>query len=424
MRRFVAAVVVIGVVLGAAATASLAAAATQKAKTAQKALVQALRQGLGQVGSVTGAEVLDLNTGQVLFASKAGVRRLPASVEKLYTTSTALVEFGPTATLTTNIYGRGALAKNGSWHGTLYLKGGGDPSFGTASFDHANYDGGATIQRLVSTLITTSRIRSVSGRVVGDESYFDSVRGTPATGNANSPYLEGSLSALAFNRGLIDGGAEFVVHPAIFAASELASTLRAARVNVPAKTPISAGKTPAGARLLATVHSPDIAHLIGLTNTPSDNFFAEMLLKGIGARFGTGGTTAAGAAVVRNTMAGTFHIDPTMDDGSGLSRDDHTSPRQVVALLRQLANDPYFVDSLAIAGETGTLEDEMLGTYAVGRCRGKTGTLYDVANLVGYCHARDGHTLAFAFLFNGLSDPDFGHDVAADMAVAVANYNG
>ena len=107
---------------------------------------------------MTGAEVLDLNTGQVLFASKAGVRRLPAWVrEKLYTTSTALVEFGPTATLTTNIYGPGALAKNGSWHGTLYLKGGGDPSFGTASFDHANYDGDATIQRLVSTLITTSR---------------------------------------------------------------------------------------------------------------------------------------------------------------------------------------------------------------------------------------------------------------------------
>jgi serine-type D-Ala-D-Ala carboxypeptidase/endopeptidase (penicillin-binding protein 4) len=399
-------------------------AAAQPTPPAQRVLQRALKQGLGKTGHQTGAIVVDLTTGQTLFSLAPNTGRLPASVEKLYTTSTALVEFGPTATLTTNIYGRGALAKNGSWHGRLYLKGGGDPSFGTASFDHANYDGGATIQRLVSTLITTSGIRSVSGQIVGDESYFDSVRGTPATGNANSPYLEGSLSALAFNRGLIDGGAEFVVHPAIFAASELASTLRAAHVNVPAKTPISAAKTPAGARLLATVHSPDIAHLIGLTNTPSDNFFAEMLLKGIGARLGAGGTTAAGAAVVRNTMAGTFHIDPTMDDGSGLSRDDHTSPRQVVSLLRQLAKDPYFVDSLAIAGETGTLQDEMLGTYAVGRCRGKTGTLNDVANLVGYCHARDGHTLAFAFLFNGLSDPDFGHDVAADMAVAVANYNG
>ncbi len=57
--------------------------------------------------------------------------------------------------------------------------------------------------------------------------------------------------------------------------------------------------TPSAARLLATVRSPTIATLIALTNTPSDNFFAEMLLKDIGARAGAGGTTAAGAAVVR-----------------------------------------------------------------------------------------------------------------------------
>ena len=44
-----------------------------------------------------------------------------------------------------------------------------------------------------------------------------------------------------------------------------------------------------------------------------------------------------------------------------------------------------FFNSLAIGGETGTLQDEMNGTIAQGNCHGKTGTLHDVANLVGYC---------------------------------------
>lgn len=424
MRRFLTVVAVLGGLFAAAPALGAAASAKTKPTGAQSTLGKALRQGLGQVGATTGAEVVDLTTGQTLFSSKAGVGRMPASVEKLYTTTTALLKFGPIATLTTRILGRGSLSRGGQWRGTLYLKGGGDPSFGSASFDAATYGGGATIQRLVGTLKSTTGIKSVSGRLVGDESYFDSIRGTPATDDQNSGYLEGSLSALAFNRGLIDGGGAFVVHPAVYAATQLAATLQSEHVTVPAGTPVSAGRTPAGARLLATVHSPDIAHLIVLTNTPSDNFFAETLLKGIGAAFGGAGSTAAGAAVVRQTMASTFHIHPTLDDGSGLSRYDHTTPQQVISLLRQMRNNPYFVDSLAVAGETGTLEDEMLGTYAVGRCRGKTGTLDDVANLVGYCHARDGHTLAFAFLFGGLSDSDFGHDVAADMAVAVANYNG
>jgi D-alanyl-D-alanine carboxypeptidase/D-alanyl-D-alanine-endopeptidase (penicillin-binding protein 4) len=65
----------------------------------------------------------------------------------------------------------------------------------------------------------------------------------------------------------------------------------------------------------------------------------------------------------------------------------------------------------------------MNGTYAQGRCHGKTGTLHDVSNLVGYCHARDGHTLAFALLMNGIV-PDFAHPIQDNMVDAVARYGG
>lgn len=147
-----------------------------------------------------------------------------------------------------------------------------------------------------------------------------------------------------------------------------------------------------------------------------------MLLKDPGASFGARGTTAAGVGVVHRKVAQAFHIHPRFNDGSGLSRFDSTSPQQVVTLLRRMASDTYFVGSLAIAGETGTLQDEMRGTRAQGRCRGKTGTLHDVASLAGYCTARDGHTPAFAFILNGLTDSNVGHAVEAKMAVALANY--
>jgi serine-type D-Ala-D-Ala carboxypeptidase/endopeptidase (penicillin-binding protein 4) len=422
MRVFLAIVATTGALFAGSATAAAAAGNSPATLAAQRTLNTTLQQGLSAVGGASGAYALDLNTGQPLFSSNATVGRMPASVEKLYTTSTALDLFGPGATLTTNVLGTGSLGRKGTWHGTLYLKGGGDPTFGSASFDAANYGTGATVQALAAALKARG-IRSLSGRIVGDESYFDSLRGTAPYGYQFAPDEEGSLSALAFNRGLTDGGAGYIYHPAIYAAQQLELALDADGVRVPARTPISAGRTPARANELAAVSSPSIATLIEMTNTPSDNFFAEMLLKGIGARVGGAGTTAAGAAVVRAQLAANFGIHPQLYDGSGLSRSDHTSPLQVVTLLQAMANNSAFVHSLAIAGETGTLEGEMDGTRAQGRCRGKTGTLYDVASLVGYCQARDGHTLAFAFLMNFV-DSNYGHDTEANMAVGLANYDG
>ncbi len=114
--------------------------------------------------------------------------------------------------------------------------------------------------------------------------------------------------------------------------------------------------------------------------------------------------------MVRSLLASQFGIHPTLVDGSGLSRQDSTTPADVVTLLSKMISNSTFRSSLPIAGETGTLEDEMRGTAAQGKCRGKTGTLHDVANLAGFCVAADGHTIAFAFLANALGNPDLGHN--------------
>jgi D-alanyl-D-alanine carboxypeptidase/D-alanyl-D-alanine-endopeptidase (penicillin-binding protein 4) len=412
-------------VLLAAAICLLSSAQAASARTPQTKLRTYLTRELRNAGGHSGALVLDLQTGKTLFSWAARTPMLPASVEKLYTTTTALQRFGSAATLSTKVFGSGSLDSAGRFRGTLYLKGGGDPTFGSAAYDRYAYGTGATVEQLVSNLVHATGMSAFHGRIVGDGSYFDSLRGTPATGFQPNLYVEGQLSGLVFNRGFADASAStFQPRPALFAAQQFAAALRGGGVRVGTKAIIYTAHTPASAQLLAQVRSPTIATLIRLTNAPSDNFFAEMLLKDIGAAFGGKGTTAAGAAVVRAQMASSFGIHPRLDDGSGLSRDDFTTPRQVVTLLRAMAGNSVFLNSLAVAGRSGTMQYEMRGTRAAGRCQGKTGSLHDVANLVGYCTARNGHRLAFAFLMNSLSDELAGHAIEDQMAEALARYDG
>jgi D-alanyl-D-alanine carboxypeptidase/D-alanyl-D-alanine-endopeptidase (penicillin-binding protein 4) len=157
---------------------------------------------------------------------------------------------------------------------------------------------------------------------------------------------------------------------------------------------------------------------------PSDNFFAETLLKDLGARYGGAGTTAAGAAVVTNTISALLGIHPHVVDGSGLSEEDRTSPYQVADLLVGLAGTPIGAvlrEHMAVAGRTGTLELRMRDTGAAGRCEGKTGTLTGVSNLVGYCQAADGHTLVFAIFTDNIAI-ETAHTFQDHMAITVANY--
>jgi serine-type D-Ala-D-Ala carboxypeptidase/endopeptidase (penicillin-binding protein 4) len=372
-------------------------------------------------GPDSGAYVEDLTTRQVLFSVRAQALHPPASVEKLYTATAVLQLFGPDARLQTTVLGTGHLGFDGVWEGNLYLRGGGDPTFGSSSFIQAHYGGlGASVQALAKELAIDRGIKRVAGRIEGDESYFDSRRGEPSSGYAPDPYLEGSLSALAFNRG--ESGKEKGPHaPAAWAAHELLVALKAYHVQVSRGS--GAATTPPEATQLAAVESPTIAQLLGLTLPPSDNFFAETLLKDLGARFGGAGTTAAGAAVVRRTIS-KLGIDPQIVDGSGLSREDETSPNQVVQALDYLSNtaDGRILRSdLAVAGKTGTLSERMRNTGAAGRCDAKTGTLTGVSNLAGYCQDRNGDLLAFAFFDDNL-DLEAAHTLQDNMAITLADY--
>jgi D-alanyl-D-alanine carboxypeptidase/D-alanyl-D-alanine-endopeptidase (penicillin-binding protein 4) len=156
---------------------------------------------------------------------------------------------------------------------------------------------------------------------------------------------------------------------------------------------------------VASIESPPLEALVRHTNHVSDNYYAETLLKGLGARSGRTGSTAAGARVAAR-FAREQGFRARVKDGSGLSRANSISPRGVGRLLLEAQDEPWFDSfyrSLPLAGKSGTLHKRMRGTPASGNCRAKTGTLSGVSALAGYCKSRSGKRLAFALLMNGVN---------------------
>jgi len=361
------------------------------ATAAQAYDVEDLRAKLSRemqlTGGSSGALVRELDSGRTLYERRADVARVPASVEKLFTTSTALLRFGSGGTLATRVLTDGTVGPDGVLRGDVYLVGGGDPTLT-----------GGHLERLARRLVTQG-VTAIEGRIYGDESLFDSRRGGPRTRFAFDGFMGGVLSAVAYRRGFDDE-----LSPSADAADRFAAYLRIADVDVPAGG--RARVAPPAAQEIARVASPTMRDLVGMTNAPSDNFAAEMLFKVLGAQFGSGGTHAAGQRVVRSEMKG-LGLNPTVSDGSGLSRSNRTTPKQVVRLFQQMAERPdegmALRASLPVAGRSGTLTRRMRGTPAEGDCAAKTGTLNGVSALAGICVTDAGDDVAFAFLLNGVN---------------------
>jgi D-alanyl-D-alanine carboxypeptidase/D-alanyl-D-alanine-endopeptidase (penicillin-binding protein 4) len=138
-------------------------------------------------------------------------------------------------------------------------------------------------------------------------------------------------------------------------------------------------------------------------DSESDNFYAEMLTKLLGAEETGKGTTAAGTAVIRRELSerGVPLAGVRLLDGSGLSTGDRLTAIALASILTKLARDPelagVFRRSLAVAGVSGTLEDRMERPPARGRVRAKTGTTAESSALAGYAGPR----YVFALIMNG-----------------------
>jgi D-alanyl-D-alanine carboxypeptidase/D-alanyl-D-alanine-endopeptidase (penicillin-binding protein 4) len=157
---------------------------------------------------------------------------------------------------------------------------------------------------------------------------------------------------------------------------------------------------------LAEHLSPPLPDILQPILTTSQNWYAEMLLKTLGRELRGEGSWAAGLDVERRFLIDSLGVDSTMFDlvdGSGLSTWDLVAPRAFVRLLSRMRNLPRarpFLDALAVAGESGTLQGRFTDTRLSGRVRAKTGSISRVNSLTGYLELPRGRTWIFAIQLN------------------------
>ena len=340
-------------------------------------------------GGFASAYVADVSapSAQPVFRWREHTARILASNTKLFTTTAALARFGTEGTLGTEVLGTGELDAEGVYRGSIYLRGGGDPTFGSRRFTQRSYSGGATVQDLAGAL-EESGIERVTGRVYGDESAFDSLRGGPDSGYGVSIWV-GPLSGLCYNRGLFtEGGRGFQANPPAFAAARLDDALEARHIGAnepPRRRDPGRGDRPGERRLAAHVaadpaHEQAVRQLLRRdaaqgprtpgwrrrddgARRPDCHRFRPTARRAPAAR----GRLGAGPRQSRLAVQHREAVDRDALRASDARRS--SSPRS------------------PIAGSDGTLFDRMRPVPPTGAAIGKTGTLSNVSALSGYCEA-------------------------------------
>lgn len=157
--------------------------------------------------------------------------------------------------------------------------------------------------------------------------------------------------------------------------------------------------------LLFTHESVPLHMIIKELNKNSNNLYAEQILKTIGYETNNYGSTENGLKAAKEFFY-SIGIDPNsyvIVDGSGLSRLNLVSPRQIINLLTYLySSDEFniFYDSLPIGGLDGTLSMRMKKSTAEGKVHAKPGFNENVSALSGYINSLSGETFAFSIIVN------------------------
>lgn len=426
------------------------------------ALTELTEHRLFRTGKV-GFQVVDLRTGEEVFAHGPDTALNPASTMKVVTSATALKVLGPSYRFTTNVFTDGTLDAAGTLNGNLYIEGHGDPTMVVEK-----------LWKLVKDL-QAEGIERVEGDVVFDEDFHTADHVLPGWNKREDiergPSYFATLSALSLNFNtaaiLVGPGAEVgkaarvrletpagdavrIVNEVKTVASNGRRSLVIERevsergqttFTVKGSVPLRAdhrrvyrtvadptaqfmgafadlmdaqgvgvsgsfvkGDTPEGAEQLLELRSPALATVLMDMNKLSNNFIAEQVLRTLGAEVKEQGTTEAGLEVVQEYLAtlgiGTEEV--ALVNGSGLSRQASLRPSVLTAILVDMARDPQVGQEFASTLAIAGYDGTLWSRLRdeAGRLRGKTGTIDGVHCLTGYVEDGAGDRYAFAFLVN------------------------
>jgi len=224
-----------------------------------------------------------------------------------------------------------------------------------------------------------------------------------------------------------------VRNPTLYTVTVLKETLEKNGISVEGK-PIDgdnlATKPKYGTMMIAATYtSPPMSELIRTVNTPSQNFYAEQLLKTLGREYQKTGSSSAGVKVVKSFLRGVGIDDNGIKivDGSGLSRLNLITAKQVATLLRYMRKHRYgnyYMNSLPIAGVDGTIRRRMSGTNAAGNLKAKTGSLSYVKALSGYVTTAEGEEIVFSFIVNNYNLPkSMANELQNRIGIILSNYS-
>ena len=157
-------------------------------------------------------------------------------------------------------------------------------------------------------------------------------------------------------------------------------------------------------------HRSDLLTTIEVILKRSQNFYAESLLKVLGAELCDEGSWEAGLEVLAEYLDGIGipRGGYELADGSGMSRGNRMSPRQLTWLLSYLHRRPLgreFIRSLSYSGEPEHNWERRLARPPYrGNVVAKTGGLNGVSTLSGYAKSTSGRLYAFSILMNGAAE--------------------
>jgi D-alanyl-D-alanine carboxypeptidase/D-alanyl-D-alanine-endopeptidase (penicillin-binding protein 4) len=415
----------------------------QGAGDAQPQDLDALLARCEVLGARTGVVALDVGEGRELFARRAQEAFVPASNQKLLTTIGFLQALGPGYRFET----RGALER-----GTLVVRGGGDPNwrsdaewtpesmFGqwTAALREAGVGAIRSLELLPGAFQGPSRPVGWPGDQL--ETYYCAptgahvleagcfrVRVSPQGSNALLDVLapgpmpiEGAIRVVAGRSravyGVRDDGEKLVAHgsmrrgrtpvevigavqdPAAHYVRALRLALAKAGIAVDPQAPATDLQLPA----LRTPLLPALARAL----QDSSNFDAEQLLRVLGKERLQDGSFHGGIQALRRELGqlvGPLPDTLLLEDGSGLSRGNRTSPAFLARVLERALRQPWrqtLLDALPRAGRDGTLEDRFSGSPLAECVRCKTGWIRGASALTGVVEFEEGRRRVFSILMN------------------------
>jgi serine-type D-Ala-D-Ala carboxypeptidase/endopeptidase (penicillin-binding protein 4) len=405
-------------------------------------------------------------TPETLIAHQDKMSRNPASVMKIITTYAALDQLGPDFTWKNRVYIDGQV-ENGVLFGNLIIRGSGDPKlvlerieelfknvqakgvrevrgdilldrrvFNVPDKNPADFDGEPlrpynavpdglllNFKSIIYTFVPEPELKRVLIKSEPPISRVDipmQVQGSAGACGDWRSSLQADFSNA--NRTTFSGRYPLACGQMIWPVAYVAPREYAARV-IEAMWKSSGGTLagsvreealPRSARLLHTEESLPLSAIIADVNKFSNNVMAQQLFLTLSApRAGSGNPSAASFAASQRNLAAWWvktlpeFTEPTLENGSGLSRKERSTAHSMSAVLSHAANSKHaqvFADSLAIAGVDGTvvrMRERSGSSAALGNAQLKTGTLRDVAAIAGYVNSASQRYSVVAIINHG-----------------------